>query len=76
MVAEFKGNWNFEGTRTASNYSTASEFPFSFLFPFPFPFPFSFPLFLVLPLPPEVQVGIMRQGIHCNIEKESHILET
>ena len=34
-----------EGTSTASNYGTASEFELEFAFPFPFP------LFLVLPLP-------------------------
>ena len=49
MVAEFKGDWNFEGTSTASNYCTASEFAFPF--PSSFPFPFPFPSFLVLPLP-------------------------
>ena len=43
-VAEFKGDCNFEGASTASNYGTASELVF--------PFPFPFPSFQVLPLPP------------------------
>ena len=46
MVAEFKGDWNFEGASTVSNYSTASEPPFQF--------PFPFPSFLVLPLPSKI----------------------
>ena len=52
MVAEFKGDCNFEGASTTGNYGTVNEFAFPpFSFPFPFPFLFPFLSFLVLPLP-------------------------
>ena len=40
--SKFKGDCNFEGASTVSNYGTVGEFAFPFPFPYPLPFPLPF----------------------------------